>query len=128
MDLPKELRYTKTHEWIRFEDDMVEVGITDFAQEQLGDLTYVELPELGAELSAQDEAAVIESVKAASDIYAPVSGEVTEVNAILEDSPELVNSEPYGDGWLFRMRISDVSELEQLMDADEYEDMLPDDA
>ncbi len=120
--IPSDLKYLSSHEWARLEDDgeTVTIGITDHAQELLGDVVYVELPELGAELSAGDEAGVVESVKAASDIFAPVSGEVIEINEALEESPELVNSDPYDDGWFFKVRITDKSELKQLLDADGY--------
>lgn len=120
-NIPSELRYASSHEWIRLEDDgTAYVGITEHAQDAMGDLVYVELPETGAALAAGDEAGVVESVKAASDIYAPVAGEVVAVNGKLEDEPELVNSDPYGDGWLFQLKVSDASELEKLLDADAY--------
>ena len=120
-NIPSELRYASSHEWIRLEDDgTAYVGITEHAQEAMGDLVYVELPEADAALAAGDEAGVVESVKAASDIYAPVAGEVIGVNEKLEDEPELVNSDPYGDGWLFKLKVSDASELEKLLDADAY--------
>jgi len=120
-ELPSELRYASSHEWARLESDgTVTVGITDHAQNQLGDVIYVEVPEVGRVLSAGEEAGVVESVKAASDIYAPVSGEVIAVNQGLEDEPELINSEPYDSGWFFKMRPDDVSGMEQLMSADDY--------
>ena len=112
--------YTKEHEWVRVEGDMATVGITDFAQGQLGDVVFVEVPEAGRELSQGGEAAVVESVKAASDVYAPVSGEVTEGNQALVDDPALVNSDPEGEGWFFRVRLSDNSQLNDLMNADQY--------
>lgn len=127
MDTPRELRYTKTHEWVRWNGKVATVGITDFAQDQLSDLTYVELPTEGDSFSAQEEVAVVESVKAASDIYAPISGTITAVNKALLDKPELINTDPYTDGWIFKMVPDDVSELESLMDADQYESMNPDD-
>jgi glycine cleavage system H protein len=127
MSVPKDLRFTKTHEWVRIEGDTAVVGITDFAQDQLSDLTYVELPGEGDEVSAQDETAVVESVKAASDIYAPVSGAVVEVNNDLIEHPELINSDPYGKGWLFKLKLDRPEDLEALLDADEYEEMLPED-
>jgi len=117
---PADLKYAGTHEWARLEDGIVTVGITDHAQDALGDVVFVELPTVGAELSAGEEAGVVESVKAASDIYAPVSGQVIEVNTLLENAPETVNGEPYGDGWFFRLRASAVEELDDLMDADAY--------
>lgn len=117
---PEELKYAASHEWARLEGDIVTVGISDHAQDALGDLVYVELPNVGDAVQAGDEAGVVESVKAASDIYAPVSGEIVEVNETLIDSPETVNSAPYTDGWLYRIRISDASELDKLLSADEY--------
>lgn len=111
-----ELRYARSHEWARVEDDgSVTVGISDHAQEALGDVVFVELPEEGAELAAGDEAGVVESVKAASDIYAPVAGTVIAINAALEDSPEIVNGDPYHDGWFFRLQPQDVGEVESLL-------------
>ncbi|MES3039880.1 MAG: glycine cleavage system protein GcvH [Pseudomonadota bacterium] len=117
---PEELKYATSHEWARLDGDIVTVGISDHAQDALGDLVYVELPSVGDSVQAGDEAGVVESVKAASDIYAPVSGEIVEINEALADSPETVNSAPYTDGWLYRIRISDVSELDKLLSADEY--------
>jgi glycine cleavage system H protein len=112
--------YSQEHEWISVEGDAATVGITDFAQGQLGDIVFVELPEAGRSVSKGGEAAVVESVKAASDVYAPVTGEVTEANQALVDDPSLVNSDPEGEGWFFRLRLSDPSELDGLMDADAY--------
>ena len=112
--------YTKEHEWIRVEGDQATVGITDFAQGQLGDVVFVELPEAGRQVTKGGDAAVVESVKAASDVYSPVTGEVTEANQALSDDPSLANSDPEGEGWFFRLRLSDTSELEGLMDADSY--------
>jgi len=118
-NIPTELQYTKSHEWVRREaDGTVTVGITAHAQELLGDMVFVELPESGREVAAGDECAVVESVKAASDIYAPLAGEITAGNETLEDAPELINRDPYGDGWLFRMR--PVGEPAELLDADAY--------
>ena len=120
-EIPTELRYASSHEWARLEEDgAITVGISDHAQEALGDVVYVEHPEIGQTVNAGAETGVVESVKAASDIYAPVSGEVIEANGALEDSPELVNSDPYGEGWLCRMIPSDTSELNDLFDADAY--------
>ena len=120
-NLPEELRYAPSHEWARLEEDgTVTIGITDHAQDQLGDVVFVELPELGAALSAGDEAGVVESVKTASDIYAPVSGEVIAVNEGLEDEPEIVNSEPYEGGWFYRLQPDDASELDSLLSAEGY--------
>ncbi len=112
--------YTQEHEWIRVEDDQATVGITDFAQGQLGDVVFVELPEAGRQVMKGGEAAVVESVKAASDVYAPVSGEVIEANQALVDDSSLANSDPEGEGWFFRLRLSRPSELEGLMDAEAY--------
>lgn len=112
--------FTDEHEWIDVEGEIATVGITDYAQEQLGDIVFVELPAEGATFSKGDDAAVVESVKAASDVYAPLSGEVVEANTALEDEPALVNSDPEEDGWFFRMRITDTSELDGLMDEGAY--------
>ena len=112
--------YTEEHEWIDFDGDVATVGITDFAQGQLGDIVFVEVPDTGAELSQGGDAAVVESVKAASDVYAPVDGTVTEGNAQLEEDPALVNSDPEGEGWFFRMTLSDKGQLDALMDAKAY--------
>lgn len=120
-EAPEELLYAASHEWLRLSDDgIATVGITDFAQSELGDVVYVELPELGSLSKARDEASVIESVKTASDIYSPVSGEIVAVNEALDDSPELVNNSPYDDGWLFKIKLSDESELDDLLSAEEY--------
>ncbi len=120
-NLPEELRYATSHEWARLEEDgTITVGITDHAQSQLGDVVYVELPEIGVLLAAADEAGVVESVKAASDVYAPLSGEVIAVNEGLEDEPEMVNSEPYDGGWFYRLKPADVGELDSLLNADDY--------
>ena len=115
------MRYLKSHEWAKRDGDVVVVGISDHAQDELGDVVYVELPEVGAECQAGDEIAVVESVKAASDIYAPVTGTVVEVNVKLEDSPELVNEAPYGDGWLFKIKASDPAAVESLLNAEQYQ-------
>jgi len=123
--IPDELRYAKTHEWVRVEDDgSVTVGITDHAQQQLGDLVYVELPDPGRTVAGGEEVAVVESVKAASDVYSPISGEVTEVNEALADSPGLVNSDPYGEGWLFRLSPSDTGEIDELLEGDDYGELV----
>ncbi len=120
-EFPAELKYASSHEWTRLESDgSVVVGITDHAQDALGDVVYIELPEVGAHVDAGTEVAVIESVKAASDIYSPVTGDVTEINPALEDEPEAVNSAPYGDGWLFRVMPTDVASMSDLMDAEAY--------
>lgn len=116
-----ELKYAESHEWVRIEEDgTATVGITDFAQEQLGDVVFVELPDIDTEFNKEDDAAVVESVKAASDIYAPLSGKVIAVNDDLVDSPEAINQDPYGEAWLFRLELSDPSEVEQLLDAETY--------
>lgn len=126
-NVPNELKYTKEHEWLREEaDGTFTVGITEHAQELLGDMVFIDLPEVGSTVSQGDDCSVAESVKAASDIYAPISGEIVEVNAELEDSPEQVNSEPYGSGWIFRIKASDATELEALLDAAAYEALLED--
>lgn len=118
---PTDLKYAKTHEWVRDEGDgTVTVGITDHAQGQLGDLVFVDLPEVGDNVEVGADCAVVESVKAASDVYSPVSGEIVAVNSVLADSPEVVNESAFGDGWLFKVKMSDASELENLLDADGY--------
>ena len=123
-ETPTELRYASSHEWARLEEDgTVTVGITDHAQEALGDVVYVELPELDQTVNAQSEAGVVESVKAASDIYAPVSGTVIAINEVLEDAPETVNQDPYGDGWFFRIEPDDATELDELLDAEAYAEL-----
>ena len=120
-DLPTELKYASSHEWARLEEDgTVTIGITDHAQEALGDVVFVEAPGVGDHLAAGDEAGVVESVKAASDIYAPISGEVIAVNEALEDEPETVNADPYNDGWFFRLQPDDTSELDKLLNAEDY--------
>ncbi len=118
---PAELKYAKSHEWARLEEDgTVTVGITEHAQEALGDVVYIETPSVGDAIAGGDQAGVVESVKAASDIYAPISGEVIAVNDVLEDAPETVNSDPYNDGWFFKLKPEDTSELDALLSADEY--------
>ena len=118
---PSELKYATSHEWARLEEDgTVTVGITDHAQEALGDVVFVELPDVGDSLAAGDDAGVVESVKAASDIYAPVGGEVLATNEQLDEEPEIVNSDPYNDGWFYRLQPSDVGELEKLLSAEDY--------
>ena len=121
---PGELKYVETHEWVREDaDGTVIVGITDYAQGALGDEVYVQLPEVDSEVEMGDEVAVVESVKAASDIYAPLSGTITEVNESLESNPELVNTDPYRDGWFFRLKLRDVEELSSLMDSESYSEL-----
>ncbi len=124
-NIPADLKYAKTHEWARLNDDgSITVGISDNAQEQLGDMVYIEVPDVGKLVAAAQPCAVVESVKAASDVYAPVAGEIVEVNGNLVESPETVNQDAYGEGWMFRLRPSDPGELEELMDADAYESFL----
>lgn len=118
---PRELRYTKEHEWVRDDGEVFTVGITSYAAEQLGDVTYVELPEVGRKVEQGGEAASVESVKAASDVYAPIGGTVCEVNGALGEKPELVNQSPYGEGWFFKLNEADRSGLKSLMDAGAYE-------
>lgn len=126
-DSPNELRYTKTHEWVRLSDDnVVTVGITDHAQGALGDLVFVDLPEAGTDVAMDDEVGVIESVKTAADLYSPLTGEIVEVNAVLADNPAMVNQAPYSEGWLFRIKPNDVQQLDELMDAEEYQSMIED--
>ena len=120
---PSELKYAASHEWARVEEDgTVTVGITDHAQSALGDVVFVELPDVGTVLAAGQEAGVVESVKAASDVYAPISGEVIAINDALEDGPETINADPYGDGWFYKIKPSDEDELESLLTADQYQD------
>ena len=119
--IPQELKYNESHEWARQEDDIVTIGISDYAQSEIQDIVYVELPEIGTELTQKTEFGVIESVKAAFDLYAPVSGEVIDVNESLLDAPEQVNESPYDDGWFLKIRITDPSELDELLDADSYQ-------
>jgi glycine cleavage system H protein len=121
---PKDYRYTKDHEWISVEGDIGTIGITEYAQEQLGDIVSVEFPKVGLEFSAGDSLALIDSMKTTSDLYAPVAGELTDVNSQLEERPELMNEDPYGEGWILRLRIKDKSEVEALMDANSYEALL----
>ncbi|MBA4494838.1 glycine cleavage system protein GcvH [Paenactinomyces guangxiensis] len=128
MNLPKELRYTEEHEWVQMGDgNKVRIGITDFAQSELGDIVFVELPEEGAEITAGEPFGSVESVKTVSELYAPVSGKVVEVNGSLEESPENVNDSPYGDGWMIVVELSDSSELENLLTAEQYEQAVSED-
>ncbi len=121
---PDDYYYTKDHEWIKVEGEQATVGITDFAQKQLGDVVYVEMPEKGTMLEFHQSLGVIESVKAVSDVYSPISGEVVELNSQLDDSPELVNQDPHGKGWIIRLKIKDEAELQKLMSSAEYETFL----
>ncbi len=126
---PAELKYASSHEWARLEEDgSVTVGITDHAQEALGDVVFVELPDVGASLAAGDDAGVVESVKAASDLYAPLGGEVIATNEALEDEPETVNADPYNDGWFYKLQPSDVGELDKLLSAEDYRQHCAEDA
>lgn len=121
-DIPNNLKFLESHEWARVEEDgTVTVGISDHAQELLGDIVFVELPEVGKEISQSADIAIVESVKAASDVYSPLSGEVTEINEALNDNPEIINTSPYDDGWFFKIRPQDISEMEKLLDAGAYE-------
>lgn len=124
MSVPSDLKYTKDHEWVRFEDGKATVGITDFAQHQLGDITYVEIPEKDSSVSKGNEIAVIESVKAAGEVYAPVTGTVEEVNEALEDDPAVINSDPYGDGWICILKDVVEDDLNSLLTPEEYENFL----
>lgn len=124
MEIPPGLKYSKEHEWVAAEASVATIGITDYAQDQLGEIVYVELPAVGDKISKDDPFGVVESVKAVSDIYAPVSGTVVEINEELPESPEMVNDDPYGDGWLIKVKVSDLSELKDLMDKEEYEQLL----
>lgn len=126
MNVPAELLYTRTHEWVRFDGDVATVGITDFAQTELGDVVYVELPSTGKRVEAEEVLGTVESVKAVSDIYAPVAGEVVEVNTALNDRSELVNSDPYGDGWMVRLRVEPDASKDHLLSAEGYLEHLQD--
>lgn len=126
--VPNELKFTPSHEWVRVEDDFAIVGITDFAQTLLGELVYVELPDVGDVIDQGEDCAVVESVKAASDVYCPVSGEIIEINEALADEPELVNDDPYGNGWLFKIQIDDVNQLETLLTPEEYQKQVAEEA
>ncbi len=121
MEIPKELRYSEEHEWATVDENIATIGITDYAQEQLGDIVYIELPETGTQVIKGDKFGVVESVKAVSDLYSPVTGSVVTVNTGLPNTPETVNEEPYGDGWMIRVEMSDPEELDDLMTAAEYE-------
>lgn len=128
MNLPKELKYSEEHEWLKMEgDNRARIGITDFAQSELGDIVFVELPEVGAEVTAGEPFGSVESVKTVSELYSPVSGKVVEVNTALADSPENVNNSPYGDGWMIVVEMSDPSEVDKLLTAEQYEEMVSND-
>lgn len=124
MNIPKNLKYSNDHEWLRLEGEEAYVGITDFAQGELGDVVFVEIETVGEELDKEEVFGTIEAVKTVSDLLMPVGGEVLEVNPSLEDTPELINSDPYGDGWLIKMRVADLSEVESLVDAAAYKEMI----
>jgi glycine cleavage system H protein len=124
VNVPSDLKYSEEHEWIKKEDGVVVIGITDYAQSELGDVIYVELPEIGKELSAMDVFGTIEAVKTVSDLYCPVAGKVAEVNLELEKQPELVNSDPYGKGWMVRVALTDPADLDKLMNASAYEKLI----
>lgn len=126
-DIPSELKYSKEHEWVRLDDEgNAVIGITDHAQELLGDMVYVELPEVGTTVAIEDETGVVESVKAASDVYAPVSGEIIEVNEDLVDEPENINTDPYDAGWLYKVSLLNESDMDELLTPDEYADLIAD--
>ncbi|QOY36841.1 glycine cleavage system protein GcvH [Anaerobacillus isosaccharinicus] len=127
MSLPKELKYSEEHEWVKVEGNQVRIGITDFAQSELGDIVFVELPEVGDEIQADEPFGSVESVKTVSELYAPLSGKVVAVNEDLDDSPELVNESPYEKAWMITIELSDESELEKLMTAEQYEAMIKED-
>ena len=124
MNLPDDLKYTKEHEWVRVDDNTATIGITDFAQEELGDIVFVELEEIGDTFDQEEVFGTVEAVKTVSELFAPVSGEIVEINEELEDDPELVNNDPYGKGWMVKLKISDASELEQLLSAEDYEEII----
>ena len=126
-NIPGDLKFLSSHEWVRVEPDgSVTIGISDHAQDLLGDIVFVELPDIGQSIDAETDAAIVESVKAASDVYSPISGEVTEVNSILEDQPEIINSSPYEDGWFFKMAPSDLGEIEDLLSPEDYSEVCED--
>lgn len=124
IEIPEELKYTDEHEWAKFEDDLVVIGITDYAQDALGEIVFIELPSEGDEITKGDSFGGVESTKSVSDLYAPVSGEVVEVNESLLDSPETINEDPYGDGWLIKVRIHDTDEFDELMDSEQYSEFI----
>lgn len=127
MNTPKELRYSEEHEWVKVEGDKVKIGITDFAQSELGDIVFVELPEVGDEITADEPFGSVESVKTVSELYAPISGKVVEVNEELDDNPEYVNESPYEKAWMIIVEPNDISDVEKLMTAEEYEEMVKED-
>lgn len=124
MEIPEDLQYTEEHEWVLVEDDIAIIGITDYAQSELGDIVYVELPQIGDLVQQMEPFGTIEAVKTVTDLFAPVSGEVVEVNTLLEDSPHLINEDPYGEGWIIKVKLSDPSELENLLSAEECRNLV----
>lgn len=124
MQIPEDLKYTKDHEWARIEGDVVTIGITDYAQSELGDIVYVELPEVGNQTTQGESFGTIEAVKAVSDLFAPLSGEVIEVNTALTDQPEIINKDPYGEGWIIKIKISNPSEVDKLLNKEQYEELI----
>jgi glycine cleavage system H protein len=120
MDIPEDLQYTEEHEWVLVEDDVASLGITDFAQGELGDVVFVEMPQVGDLVQQMEPFGTIEAVKTVADLFAPISGEVVEVNTLLEDSPHLINEDPYGEGWIIKIKFSDQLEIESLLSADDY--------
>jgi len=122
--VPEELKYSKDHEWVRVEGDIAVIGITDYAQSELGDIVYVELPEVGTKVQKGDTVATVEAVKTAADVYSPVSGEVVEVNSALEEHAELINKDPYGEGWIVKIKMSNPDELNELLSAEEYKKLI----
>jgi glycine cleavage system H protein len=124
MATPEDNRYAKSHEYVHLEGDVATIGITDYAQKELGDVVFVELPQVGSQLDAADELGSIESVKAVSELFSPVSGEVVEINEALADNPALVNTDPWGDGWMIRIRVTDPTEIDELMTAEEYDEYI----
>jgi len=124
MEIPEDLQYTEEHEWVLVEDDIAIIGVTDYAQSELGDVVYVELPQIGDLVQQMEPFGTIEAVKTVADLFAPVSGEVIEVNTLLEESPHLVNEDPYGEGWLIKVKMSDPSELDNLLSAEEYSNLV----
>jgi|TARA_B110000259_G_scaffold55797_1_gene65731 glycine cleavage system H protein len=124
MNIPAELKYTKDHEWVKLEGDVATIGITDFAQGELGDIVYVEVETIGETLEAEEVFGTVEAVKTVSDLFLPLAGEVLELNATIEDTPETVNEDPYGEGWMIKMKVSDVAAFEALLSADDYKELI----
>ncbi|HDL18191.1 MAG TPA: glycine cleavage system protein GcvH [Bacteroidetes bacterium] len=124
MDIPEDLQYTEEHEWVLTEDNTAAIGITDFAQGELGDVVFIEMPQVGDLVQQMEPFGTIEAVKTVADLFAPVSGEVVELNTLLEDSPNLINEDPYGEGWIIKIKFSDAAELENLLSADDYKNLV----